>query len=732
MKYLTIIALCFFPLLLISQSFSVEEMNAWKKEAKQVRIIRDTWGIAHVYGKTDADAVFGLMYAQCEENFARVERNYLEMLGRLAEIDGAGSLPNDLEMKVIYDSSAAMEDYAKAPAWFKKLLDAFADGINFYLAVHPDVHPALLNRFQPWYPLLFTDGSISATQTGGLTETDIKNLYFPDLPRASASLVPPAEADSVSEVGSNGFAIGPSRTASGHALLYINPHVSFYFRTEVQMVSEEGLNAYGAVTWGQFFVYQGFNEHCGWMHTSSNADVADLYLERVIKKGDSLFYQYSSDELSIRTKPFALRYKSPTGESDLRVQVYYTRHGPVMGSREGQWLSLKERNRSMSALMQSWLRTKANSFASFKQVMDMRSNNSNNTVYADDKGNIAYWHGNFMPVRDTSFDWSKPVDGTNPATEWKGIHPVEEVIHIYNPLSGWIQNCNSTPFEASGSSSPNREAYPAYMAPDGQNARALNAIRVLSRERRFTLDKLISAGYDRYLPAFQILLPSLLKAFEALAPGDSLKQSLSEPVRSLRDWDFYADEHSVATTLAVFWGLRLIHKASILYPGGRMGDQVQQLKRIAEIVPGKEKLASLSEALQELISFYGSWKTEWGSINRYQRTEGMTRQTFSDELKSWPAGSTSSRWGCLPAFESRPFANTLKWYGYAGNSFVAAVEFGDRVRARTVITGGQSFDPNSKHFTDQAERYIQGDLKDVLFYKEDLDLHTQRSYHPGE
>ncbi|RYD69816.1 MAG: acylase, partial [Sphingobacteriales bacterium] len=237
----------------LAQTFNSEEIAKWETQAKQVNIIEDNWGIPHIYGKKDADAVFGLLYTQCEQNFSRVERNYLEIMGRLSEIEGERRIYDDLQMRLIYDSAAAKVDYQKSPQWFKDLLNAFADGVNYYLYKHPEVKPLVLKRFEPWFPLMYTDGSIAPTQTGGLTVQDLKNF---DEGKDDLTLLvrPELSINQFKPDGSNGFAIGPSKTASKNAILYINPHVTFYFRTEVHMVSDEGLDAYGAVTWGQFFI----------------------------------------------------------------------------------------------------------------------------------------------------------------------------------------------------------------------------------------------------------------------------------------------------------------------------------------------------------------------------------------------------------------------------------------------------------------------------------------------
>ncbi|HEU4470133.1 MAG TPA: penicillin acylase family protein [Flavisolibacter sp.] len=724
-----------FPLLFLflfpsfSQSFTPAEVARFKTRAANVTIIRDQWGIPHVYGKKDADAVFGLLYAQCEENFAKVERNYLQMLGRLSEVEGKSLLYQDLQMQLIYDSAEAKRDYKKSPAWFRALLDAFADGINYYIYTHKELKPSVLKRFEPWFALMYTDGSISATQLGGLTVQDTKNLYT--LSDNTTSFIErPAGSRDSEPSGSNGFALAPSRTESGNAMLYINPHVTFYFRSEMHMVSEEGLNAYGAVTWGQFFVYQGFNEHCGWMHTTSYADVADLFEESIEKKADSVFYRFDGKRLPVKTRRIELRFREGEQTPVQSFLTYATGHGPIMGSRNGRWLSLKENNRSLDALMQSWLRTKANGFEAFRKVMNLRANNSNNTVFADDKGNIAYWHGNFMPRRDTGFYYGLPVDGSTAASDWKGLHALDELVHVYNPASGWIQNCNSTPFTAAGESSPRRGQYPVYMAPDGQNFRALNAMRLLEGKSKFTMDKLISeVGYSRYLAAFDELLPRLLRAYGALAASDSLSAALAEPIRLLRAWDKHSAEASIATTIAIEWAYRLLQ--NLLPPSDpyQLSDATGQMRSFLDGLPSLRLLTALRETMADLDRRFGRWQIAWGDVNRYQRVKSSE---FSDSLPSVPVGLAASNLGSLPSYFSRRYPNTDKRYGSAGNSFVACVEFGKKLKARSVTTGGQSFDPNSANYTDQAQRFLEGNFKEVLFYKEDVEKHAVRRYHPGE
>ena len=729
MKKLLSIAALLIPFAAFSQSFTKADAQRCEANSKLVTIIRDSYGVPHIYGKTDADAVFGLMYTQCEDNFKGIERNYLYQLGRQAEADGESRLIEDLQMQLIADSTQAIKEYKMSPLWFKNLLNAFADGINFYLYKHPETKPLVFKHFEPWFALMFTDGSVAATNYGDITLQESKQFY--DKQTQQVSAVMPGlkrylkEDVDKREMGSNGFAIAPSKSASGHAMLYINPHVPFYFRSEVQLISEEGLNVYGAVTWGQFFVYQGFNQHCGWMHTSSYADVADVYAEKVVSKNGKWVYQYNGVQRPVTVKKAKLYYLKNGQRIEKDYDAYLTHHGPVLASRDGKWLALKHNNRSYSALLESWVITKANTFAQYKKAMDLLSNTSNNTVYADDQGNIAFWYGNFMPKRNKNYNWRQPVDGTTAATEWQGVHKLDEIVHVYNPATGWIQNCNSTPFTSAGAASPLKVQYPQYMAPDGENYRGVTAARLLAVANKLTLDGLIKTGYNRYLSVFDVMLPPLFKAYDS-AP-DSVKKGLEKPVEVLKQWDRYSAVNSVATTFAVQWAsfmLKNIPRVASTEEGTYQTERVDALMKYAG---PDQMLATLKQAVTELTKHNGTWEVAWGDINRYQRPiDGK----YDDKQPSLPAASVASTYGQLPSFVSRSAGGGNKLYGYSGNSFIAAVEFGPKIIARSIETGGTSFDPVSPHFTDQAQGYLDGKFKEVYFYKTDVLKHAEKTYHP--
>jgi len=712
-----------------AQPFTPQEISRWQAQASQVSITRDSWGVPHISGKTDADAVFGMLYTQCEDDFPRVERNYLIATARLSEAEGEAFIYHDLRQRLFLDTAQAIAVYAQSPEWMKKLCDAFADGANYYLYTHPQTKPKLIKRFQPWMPFLFSEGSIGG-DIESVSLNEIKKFYGKGPGNIKEDVGDDGLGAGEAEPrGSNGFAIAPSRSANGNALFLINPHTSFYFRSELQMTSEEGLNAYGAVTWGQFFIYQGFNEHCGWMHTSSAADVIDEYVETITRKGSKYTYKYGNEQRPVTAKKVSVRYKTAIGYAKREFTTYQTHHGPIVGEKDGKWMATRLMVEPLKALQQSFLRTKSGGLDDFKKTMDLQTNSSNNTVFADDKGNIAYWHGDFIPRRDPKFDWSKPVDGSNPATEWNGLHPVEEIVHVYNPAEGWIQNCNNTPFSVSGKGSPDPSKYPTYMAPDAENPRGLHAVRVLKDEANFTLEKLIGAAYDSYLPAFEILMPTYLKAFDAIAAkSDTLRTNYADAIQLLRNWDYRWSATSVPTTLAIAWSMRLRQIVGSRAPG----QQLDMIKYLAANTTDEEKVVALTGVVAELKRDFGAWKQAWGAVNRFQRLNAKIEPSFDDAAPSIPVHFTSALWGSLASYGARKYPNTKRIYGTSGNSFVAVVEFGRKVRAKSVVTGGSSGDPASKHFNDQSAMYASGQFKDVLFYKEDYLRNAERTYHPGE
>jgi acyl-homoserine-lactone acylase len=710
--------------LTLATAADAEDLARWRAQAARISIVRDDWGIAHVHGRTDADAVFGMVYAQAEDDFNRVETNYITALGRTAEAEGEPAIWADLRQKLFVEPADLKAKYAKSPPWLQKVMTAWADGLNYYLATHPQVTPRVIRRFEPWMALSFTEGSIG----GDIEKVSLKSLeaFYGKTRTAALEVEDPFRAEA--RGGSNGFAISPSITKGGHALLLINPHTSFFFRSELQMTSDEGLNAYGAATWGQPFIYQGFNEHAGWMHTTSGADTVDEFAETIVPAADGPRYRYGSELRKVQASTIAVPYRAADGSMKSRAfTVYRTHHGPIVREDGGKWIAIALMNKPIEALEQSFGRTKTTDLASFLKVASLAANSSNNTLFAARKGETALLLPQFMPRRDNRFDYTRAVDGADPATDWKGNHALTELPQVVSPPNGWVYNTNNWPWSAAGAYSPRRADYPRYMDSAGENPRGAHAIRVLGARKDFTLQTLIDAAYDPYLTRFAELIPTLLAAYDAAPASDPLKARLAEPIASLRSWDYRSSAQSVPTSLAVFWGEALLADVG---PGAVAAGK-PAFDGLLPATP-ERKLQALAKATDRLTQDFGTWRTPWGEINRFQRNTGDIVQRFDDAAPSTAVPFTWAQWGSLASFAARRYDGTRRYYGTSGNSFVAVVEFGDRVSARAVTAGGESGDPASKHFNDQAARYAAGDLREVYFYPEQLKGHTERTYRPGE
>ncbi len=697
---------------------SDDEVAAWEAQAARVTIVRDDWGIPHIHGPTDADAVFGMVYAQAEDDYNRVERNYLFALGRLAEKEGVDEVWTDLRMKLFVDDDDLRERYAASPEWLRAIMDGWAAGLNYYLHTHPG-DDRTIERWEPWMALSFTEGSIGG-DIERISTRGLENIYggargavqvsdagdLVDEASLSANLIP-------EPTGSNGFAIAPENTVDGHALLLINPHTSHYFRAELQVTSDEGLNAYGAVTWGQPFVYQGFNETAGWMHTSTGADAIDEFAYEVIERDNGFFYRYGDEERRFEERTITVPYRDGAGLSERVFTVYYSHEGPIVRTLDDRWVAVKLMFDPVNALIQSYGRTKAANYAEFREYLDLHTNSSNNTIFADAEGTIAYIHANHVPIRDPSFDWARPVDGNDPRTAYQGLHSVEDSPLVVNPQSGWVMCTNNWPYSAAvvdDPATPRQSDYPAYMDRYTENARGIHAIAVLEGRTDFTLDRLVDAAYDSWLPVFAERIPPLIAAYDA-DPTTPEATAVAEQIEVLREWDHRFGVESVPTSLAIYWATELGSPAN---------------------PSAAEQLTALAVASQTLTDDFGDWRTPWGEINRFQRLTADIVPTFSDDEPSLPVGFTSATWGSLAAHGQRVASDTRRIYGTRGNSFVAVVEFGDRLRARAITAGGQSGDPDSPHFNDQAERFAAGDLRPVYFYPDEVDAAAEERYRPGQ
>lgn len=705
-----------------------------EKLARSVTIYRDSFGVPHVFGKTDASVVFGLMYAQCEDNFWQLETDLVRYVGRAAEIDGEKGLANDLAYRVFEVERLSKTEYERLPAKSKALCDAFAAGMNYFLAKSPQIKPRLITRFEPWHILAENRmGKVSGAARIGLRPGEIHmgTLETPGAPQSAGRsdevdfAVFQSWFDERKEEpieGSNMWAVAPSKSASGKALLLINPHVGFFGggqRYEAHLRSDEGMNVYGFAILGTPYIRSGFTPNLGWSHTNNYADTADAYLETFDDPKNPLAYRYGGGYRTAVEWTDELKVKTAAGVETRRYRFRKTHHGPIIGAQNGKPVSARgAKVEEGGELEQRFAMNRARNFAEFKAALDQRALTGSNTIYADRAGNIYYVHGNAIPRRNPKFDWSKTVDGADPEADWpedpsKRYHPLDELPHLFNPKSGYLQNCNSTPFLTTSENNPRKEDFPAYLAPEEDTARAKSSRRILSEKEKFSFEEWTRAATDTTVNEAAPVVTRLIAAwFELKDSEPALYEKLAPAIRELSHWDFQAKTDSAATTLYL-----LNH---------------ERASRDGKNLDFDARLRLLETVMGDLEKSFGTWRVEWGEINRLQRVHSSGEEAFSDERQSWPVRGGSGTAGVIFTYNARAEKGQKRRYGTSGNTFVSVVEFGKQVRARSVLVFGQSADPKSPHHTDQAELYAQGKFKDVRFTLNEIKANLERAYHPGE
>ena len=665
--------------------------------AKSVTIYRDNYGVPHVFGPTDASCIFGYIYAQAEDNFWQIEDSYIRALGRASEVYGEKTLDDDRLVRALQIPKLAQEEYDRANPETKKLVDASAEGLNYFLARNLQVKPRLITHFEPWHIYAFNRYA----------------LYYKFI--FGKSGLKPAEISAVIESqGSNMWAITPAKSSDGHAMLFINPHQPFFGVGqwyEGHVHSEEGWNMSGASFFGSGFPTIGHNDVLGWSHTVNEPDIVDVYQETFDNAGDPLAYWYDGKYRHATEWKETIKVKTASGFTDRTFTFRKTHHGPILAKRDGKFLAVKMAKFEEGGQVDEWYAmSKAHNFDEFKKAMSAVAVPMFNAIYADRDGNIFYVYNGAVPKRSLKFDWSKPVDGSTSETEWQGYHTFNELPQVTNPKSGFVQNCNSTPFATTVFGNPDPSEYPKYMVGEPDNARARISRRILWNKDKFTFDEWAKAGFDTYVIQAETEIPKLVEAFDQEHPA-----KLLDPVTELRNWDHLSKVTSVPMTLF------------LLYHEKQYGTAV-----FPPAKPKQTPLESLQAVVSDLEKTFGTWRVPYGDINRLERRQSGGEEPFSDAVSSLPVAGAPGDVGIVFNFYSRPEKDQKRRYGVAGHSFISVVDFGPQVEARSILVFGENSDPNSKHYFDQSQLYAKQEFKPAYFSVADIKAHAERTYHPGE
>ena len=658
--------------------------------ARQVTIYRDTYGVPHVHGRTDAATAFGFGYAQAEDYFPRLEDNFIRAAGRRSELAGEATIREDRQNRLLEIPRLAQEEYRRLTPRMRALVDGFVAGINYYIAQHPTA-PRLLTRVEGWHPLAFIrynyyQGGFAGIGRGpGLT---------------------PLPVEEAANRGSNGWVISPKRTRDGHALLFINPHLPFFGPGQVyegHVMSDEGWNFTGYTRFGFPLPYVGHNATAGWVSTDNDADVADTYVEQFDDPADPLSYRYGTGRRRAIEWNDSIRVKTATG-MQTRVLVFRkTHHGPIVAIADGKPVALKMARFGSDGWLAEWYAmTRARNLAQFKAAMRPTNMLFGNAMFADAEGNTFYVYNGAIPRRDPAFDWSKPVDGSDPRTEWKGIHSFDELPQLTNPESGWMQNCNGTPFRLTDVGNPDRAGFPTYMATEPDTYRAAQSRKFLASQNRWTFEDLERAAFDtRSFVADSALGPMIAAARAAPNRTPRVDQALG----LLAAWDGRSTIDLAAPLIFEKW-----------VAAGR----------------GDGPAASLDWALGRIDQQYGRWDVPYGEATRLQRVDDVADALPDDARPSVAVPGVNGMLGGVFTFYAGDVAGRHRRYGSEGGTYISVVEFGPKVRARTIHVLGASGDPSSPHYFDQAPMYARGEFKPGWFTLAEIKAHAERVYHPGE
>ena len=676
--------------------------------AHSVTIYRDSYGVPHVYGPTDASCVFGYAYAQAEDNFRQVEDNYIQAVGRAAEVKGEGALAADLLNRTLEITKLSMAEYERAGPHTRELCDAFANGLNYFLERNPQVRPRLISHFEAWQTI-----ALMRFEVYQLFVYETQDLHL-EQPR-TASL----RAGEESSQGSNMWAVGPRKSADGHAMLFINPHVFFFGPTqfyEGHLHSGEGWDISGASFLGMPFPALGHNAYLGWSHTVNYPGISDLYIEKFDDPRDPLAYAYAGGHRRATEWAEVIKVKTDHGIEPRSFTLRKTHHGPVVSVKGNQALALRLAKLEEGGLVDEWYAMgRARSLAEFKAAMSRLAIPMFNTVYADREGNIFYVYNAAVPRRPAKLDWTKPLDGSSPESEWQGYHKFEELPQLTNPPTGFLQNCNSTPFLTTTEGNPAKADYPPYMVREPDTPRARVSRRILSAKEKFTFDEWARAAFDTAVIQADTFVPALVEEWEKLKQTDAARAAkLADAIAELKAWDHVSTTDSKAMTLFAFSFER----------AGRI-----QAARDSAPWP---RVRALEAAIQGLERDWGTWRVAWGEVNRLQRVSTGGDEPFSDDRPSLPVAGAPGPLGIVFNFYARPEKGQKRRYGFLGDTYVSVVEFGRGPEARSLLVFGESADPASPHYLDQARFYAAGGMKPAWFTLPEIKRHAERIYHPGE
>jgi len=664
--------------------------------AAKVTVYRDVWGVPHVYGDSETAAAYGYGYAQAADRLEQICRNIRQAEGTLAEVDGKAALGGDFMARVIGHADYSREQYNQMPANVRAYIEAYQAGVKRYMTEHPDQVPSWAPELQPW-------------QVTAIMRTVIFMWPLGDAMSKLAEAGIPATRPNLS---SNSWSIAAGRTADNCAILLIDPHVGWegVLRWHEASIHAPGLDVAGAVVAGTPFVALGYNNHVAWTCATGGPDTSDIYAEKV-DPSNPMRYKVDNEWREFQVKNVVIKVKEGDSSKTATHKLLFSRHGPIVAQKDGIAYALA--TPYIDQTRQPEMMYRLNRATSTAEVTGINADLQwmpQNVMYAGTNGEIHYVRIGRVPIRPDGVDIKKPIPGDTTANDWRGLHPLKDLVQLHNPPAGYMQNCNTTPTLMCEKQPVDPLKYKWYIFNNDPGrpwrVRGMRADQVLDANDHVTQADALALANDTHVLCWEYLQQVLRYAARNDFP-EVTAQIGKEIVDTLVDWDGNMEADSVGAALFWAWWWRELPKAC----PNINAELLLRPNITTERDERRQMLEALKPAIDWLVKTHGTWRVTWGDINRV----GRDGKTFPVAGAGNP---TTLR--CLGGGEIDEKTGTM--VGNVGQSCTTVVFLKPGgVEAYSVNPWGESDDPKSPHYLDQAEKLLsKKQLKPTWFQREDL------------
>ena len=678
-----------------------------KASENEAEIIWDTWGVPHIYANTEADMYYAFGWAQMQNHADLILELYAEARGSASEYFGGEYIERDRLARLFNLQDSAAAQYNRFTETDREHLDAFTKGLNDYANANMG---SIADRVRAVLPVTAIDVMAHSKR--------VMNLEFlggGDIRRSLHELK--SEAEDITP-GSNSYAIAPSKSESGNAMLVANPHLpwsDFYLFFEAHLNAPD-FNVYGTTLVGMPVLNIAFNEYLGWTHTVNTIDASDIY-ELTLQDGG---YLLDGETMMFTKKDITMKIlQDDHSVKDSVIQLMYSRHGPIVGEHENKALAVRIAGFEKDSYYSQYHKMgKAKNMSEFEEALQMMQIPMFNLIYADRDGNIMYFFNGNVPQRlegNWSF-WNSIVDGTRTDLIWDTYHEIDNLPRVINPESGFVQNANDAPWTSTYPIDLDFEDFPAYMSPKPNefptSLRAQRAINLIKDDNSISFEELVDYKLDTGMEASDRFLDELLKAIEtevsqpinSLGSDSVFYSKANEAADVLKAWDGSTDADSRGSVLFARWFDKI--KSDMFSVPWNADDPVSTPSGLKN---PKEAVDLLVEAANEVTEMYGAIDIPWGEVNRF-RVDGI----------EFPGNGGHSKYGIFRTMYFQLNEKNNIGYAYHGDTYVAVVEFGDTIRAEVLLSYGNATQAGSMFVGDQLEMLSENKLRTAFLTREEI------------